>query len=108
MSKFVAAKWRTAAAYFFYSSLTFTFLPYCTYCLVLYYGAQLTRSPAGCGAGAAKCELSAADLVSFVFYMQSLFAAFQSLMSIYTGLAEAVGAANKVRRVCCIGAGGEG
>jgi len=30
------------------------------------------------------------------FYMQSLFFAFQSLMSIYTGLAEAIGAANKV------------
>lgn len=96
----MAAKWRTAAAYFFYSSLTFTFLPYCTYCLVLFYGAQLTRTPAGCSSGEAApaCELSPANLVSFVFYMQSLFAAFQSLMSIYTGLAEAIGAANKVCR----------
>ncbi len=56
---------------------------------VLYYGAQLTRTPAGCGStDAPACELSAAALVSFVFYMQSLFASFQSLMSIYTGLAE--------------------
>ena len=27
-----------ARLYYVYSSMTFTFLPYCAYCLVLYYG----------------------------------------------------------------------
>jgi len=42
------------------------------------------------------CAIDGPKLVSFVFYMQSLFAAFQSLGSIYTALAQAVGAADKV------------
>ena len=37
-------------------------------------------------------------LVSFVFYMQSLFATFSSLGNIYVGLVQAVGAADKVRQ----------
>ena len=76
---------RTARIYFLYSSLTYTFLPYATYCLVLYYGAQLTNTPAGCtskgdhcGAegGPPCCEMDGAGLISFVLYMQSLFASF--------------------------------
>lgn len=45
-----------------------------------------------------RCELDGPGLVSFVFYMQSLFAAFQQLGSIYTALAQALGAADKVNR----------
>ena len=83
---------RTARVYYVYSSTTFTFLPYCAYCLVLYYGAQLTRSPEGCGATkeAPHCSIDASGLVSFVFYMQSLFAAFTSIGNIYTALAQAL------------------
>ena len=89
---------RTARVYYVYSSTTFTFLPYCAYCLVLYYGAQLTQSPPGCGDGdgQTKCDIAASGLVSFVFYMQSLFSAFTSIGNIYTALAQAVGAADKV------------
>lgn len=43
------------------------------------------------------CELDGPGLVSFVFYMQSLFSAFQQLGSIYTALAQAIGAADKAR-----------
>jgi len=97
IGKYLLCQWRVARLYFFYSSLTFTFLPYCTYCIVLFYGAQLTQTPAQCGHdGQPQCHLSASSLVSFVFYMQSLFAAFTSLGQIYTGLAQAVGAADKV------------
>ena len=91
---------RTAKLYYVYSSTTFTLLPYCAYCLVLYYGAQLTQSPAGCSPtaadGAPRCAIDASGLVSFVFYMQSLFASFTSIGNIYTALAQAVGAADKV------------
>lgn len=38
----------------------------------------------------------AANLVSFVFYMDSLFSAFKQLCSIFTSLAQAVGAADSV------------
>ena len=119
MSKYLSCVVRQARLYFFYSSATFTFLPYCTYCLVLFYGAQLINTPEGCSSGSASpppplppgyppnctlppsppapsCELDGPGLVSFVFYMQSLFSAFQSLGSIYTALAAAVGAADKV------------
>ena len=61
---------RTARLYYVYSSTTFTLLPYCAYCLVLYYGAQLTQSPAGCSPtaadGAPHCAIDASGLVSFV------------------------------------------
>ena len=43
MSKYLGCVVRQARLYLFYSSATFTFLPYCTYCLVLFYGAQVTR-----------------------------------------------------------------
>ena len=72
--------------YYFYAASTYTFLPYCTSCLVLFYGGKL--HDAG--------QVGGGDLVSFVFYMQSLFSAFSSLGQIYTGLVSAVGAADKV------------
>ena len=100
LADFLHTQWRQARVYFWYSSLTFTFLPYCTYCIVLYYGAQLTATPEGCGGGEGSplCQLDPPGLVSFVFYMQSLLSAFNTLGSIYTGLAQAVGAADKVVR----------
>ena len=98
MAEYLDCCVRTAKVYYVYSSTTFTFLPYCAYCLVLYYGAQLTQSPPGCGDGdgLAPCDIAASGLVSFVFYMQSLFSAFTSIGNIYTALAQAVGAADKV------------
>ena len=77
---------KTALAYFPYSALTYTFLPYCTSCLVLYYGGKLVHEG----------KLQGGELVSFVFYMQSLFDSFSSLGDIYTALATAIGAADKV------------
>eukprot|EP00900_Chrysochromulina_parva_P009996 jgi/Chrpa1/18999/Chrysochromulina_OHIO_Genome00006674-RA len=133
LTKYVGTVVRSARLYFFYSSLTFTFLPYLTYCLILFFAAQLIHTPEGCvtASTAAQCpfsppppgvpfaappglpppplmpmaptmaptmtcEVDGPKLVSFVFYMQSLFAAFQSLGSIYTALAQALGAADKV------------
>jgi len=63
----------TATAYFPFSALTYTFLPYAASCLVLYYGGKLLH----------RDQLSSGDLVSFVFYMQSLFATFSSMGNIY-------------------------
>jgi ABC-type multidrug transport system fused ATPase/permease subunit len=80
----------SAAVYFPFSALTYTFLPYCASCLVLYYGGQLVDND----------HLANGELVSFVFYMQSLFATFSSLGSIYVGLVQAVGAADKVYEWC--------
>lgn len=48
MSTYLQCVKRQAKLYFFYSSATFTFLPYSTYCLVLFYGAQLINTPEGC------------------------------------------------------------
>ena len=47
-------------AYFPFSALTYTFLPYAASCLVLYYGGKLIHHGA----------LHSGELVSFVFYMQ--------------------------------------
>ena len=125
MQKYVGTVFRQARLYFFFSSLTFTFLPYLTYCLILFFAAQLIHTPEGCSSAGStssppppphllphgelaplaasaffdeppECEVDGPKLVSFVFYMQSLFAAFQSLGNIYTALAQAVGAADKV------------
>ena len=96
MSSYVTCVVRSSRLYFVYSSLTFTFLPYLTYCLVLFFAAQLQHTPEGCvnpaaaapppPAGAAglgewaappaapgpppKCGIDGPGLVSFVFYMQ--------------------------------------
>lgn len=128
LQKYLGTVVRQAQLYFCYSSLTFTFLPYLTYCLILLFAAQLIHTPEGCvnhqtaacpasssipplmpplppngpppphwpGGAPPACGITGANLVSFVFYMQSLFSAFQSLGSIYTALAQAVGAADKV------------
>lgn len=55
MRKYLGCCVRQAKLYFFYSSATFTFLPYCTYCLVLFYGAQLINTPEGCMAVRSVC-----------------------------------------------------
>lgn len=54
---------------------------------MLYYGGKLIAND----------KLGGGVLVSFVFYMQSLFATFSSLGNIYVGLVQAVGAADKVQ-----------
>lgn len=77
---------RQSCMYSAYAGLTFTFLPQASFCVVLYYGANLI------GSG----QIQKGDLVSFVFYMQSLFAAFNNVGSIFTGLVQAIGAASKV------------
>ena len=48
LTKYVGTVVRQAHLYFFYSSLTFTFLPYLTYCLILFFAAQLIHTPEGC------------------------------------------------------------
>ena len=98
--------------YFAYSSITFTFLPYTIYCIVLFYGAQappqqqaaaattrrpthpivaqLTRRPEGCGEGdhSTPCQLDGSGLVSFAFYLQSLSGYFGALASVFTAVAQ--------------------
>ena len=46
-----------------YAASTYTFLPQCTSCLVLYYGGKMLSEP--------HPEIQNGDLVSFVFYMQA-------------------------------------
>lgn len=74
---------KQASVYAVYAALTFTFLPQTSFCIVLYYGASLVGS-------------ESINLTSFVFYMNTLFAAFNSLGNIFTGLVQAIGAASKV------------
>ena len=79
---------RQARLYFFFSSLTFTFLPYLTYCLILFFAAQLVHTPLHCvshsscpspptaveaafSPSVVGCEIDGPKLVSFVFYMQA-------------------------------------
>ena len=62
-------------------------------------GAQLTLSPLDCGRpDTPACELEARVLVSFVFYMQSLFSAFGMIGIIYANLVSGLGAADQVLR----------
>jgi len=86
MSKYVHMCYRQARLYFFYSSLTYTFLPYCAYALVLFCASQLVH----------KASIDGAGLISFVIYMQTLFGAFNSVGDIFTSLATAIGASDKV------------
>ena len=130
MDTYVDTVWRQCQVYFVYSSLSFTFLPYLTYCIILFFAAQLIHYPEGCVQAQAQacpmpplpplappplppnsppplipgggddgppvCSLSGANLISFVFYMNALFSAFQSLGNIWTSIAEAIGAADVV------------
>jgi ATP-binding cassette subfamily B (MDR/TAP) protein 9 len=123
MSEYLGTIYSQAKVYYFYSSITFTFLPYLTYCIILFFAAQLIHTPEGCvmpgsppPAGNCSvylpppppqlpgtpppptCGISGANLISFVFYMDSLFSAFKQLCSIFTSLAQAVGAADSVVR----------
>merc|ERR1711935_875524 len=82
---FYQARLQIAWVYLPYSALTLTFLPQATACLVLYYGSQLVPS-----------EMSSGDLVSFVFYMQSLFDSFNSIGTVYTALVQAMGSADQI------------
>ena len=86
LRRFLATTHYQAIAYAAYAATSYTFLPQASYCLVLYYGGKLN----------ARGEVGSGDLVSFVFYLQSLFAAFNSMGNIYTGLLQAAGAAEKV------------
>ena len=53
MDTYVDTVWRQCQVYFVYSSLSFTFLPYLTYCIILFFAAQPIHYPEGCaGAGA--------------------------------------------------------
>ena len=79
----------SALVYFPFSAITYTFLPYCASCLVLYYGGKLVQHD-GLGSG---------ELVSFVFYMQSLFSSFNSMGSIYVGACCRV--VRRVNLYCC-------
>ena len=120
MTKYVDTAWRQARLYYFYSSITFTFLPYITYCIILFFAAQLIHVPVGCVNPSTTtcpsppalpfappyppsapppphspgyedpplCGINGASLVSFVFYMNALFAAFQSLINIFSSLAQ--------------------
>ena len=69
-----------------------------TSCVVLFYGGKLIDSG----------EVKSGDLVSFAFYMQSLFQSFNSMGSIYAGMVQALGAADKVfevRGAACLASG---
>ena len=77
---------RKAIVYVFYASTTFTFLPYCTSCLVLYYGGKLVQTGG----------IENGELISFVFYMQSLFSVFGSMGSMYSSVMSSLGASEKV------------
>jgi ATP-binding cassette subfamily B (MDR/TAP) protein 9 len=72
-------------AYSIYAIIT-TILPNLVNVLVLLYGGHLVLEH----------EMSAGALVSFMYYQQSLSSAFQAIGDIFTGLAAAVGAADKV------------
>lgn len=48
MSEYLSTIYRQAKVYYFYSSITFTFLPYLTYCIILFFAAQLIHTPEGC------------------------------------------------------------
>ena len=70
-------------------AVAYTALPNLATCLVLFYGGKLVIEK----------SLSPGDLVSFMLYQQSLSAQFNTIGSIWTGIAGALGAAEKVFRL---------
>eukprot|EP00941_MAST-03F_sp_MAST-3F-sp1_P004606 g4606.t1 len=64
----------------------FTFLPNLVTALVLYYGSVMI----------ANGEMPAGDLIKFMLYQQNLSSSINTLGTIYTGLAQALGAADRV------------
>ncbi|GAB4821914.1 hypothetical protein N2152v2_008960 [Parachlorella kessleri] len=85
LGRFYALQKREAIAYALYMS-TNTFLAAAVVAVVLYYGGSLVLAGA----------MSAGSLVSFMLYQQSLSGAFQALGDVFSALAAAVGAADKV------------
>ena len=85
---YIRCQWRASRAFFVYNATMFTLLPYATYAIILYYGAQLLLAP--------EPQIEPRALVAFVFYMQSLFSAFELLGMVYANLMAGVGAAEKV------------
>lgn len=76
---------RKTAAYGFYAFAT-TILPQLVTSLTLFYGGKLVLSG----------EMSGGDLVSFMLYQMSLASAFNSIADVFSGIMEALGAADKV------------
>eukprot|EP00123_Amoebidium_parasiticum_P012893 comp21636_c0_seq1/m.30395 comp21636_c0_seq1/g.30395 ORF comp21636_c0_seq1/g.30395 comp21636_c0_seq1/m.30395 type:complete len:772 (-) comp21636_c0_seq1:303-2618(-) len=76
---------RKALVYTLYS-MGFTLLPNLVTALVLFYGGKLVIAK----------EMSGGGLVSFMLYQQSLSGAFNNVADVFTGMAEALGAADKV------------
>eukprot|EP00878_Enallax_costatus_P014219 GHUV01014873.1.p1 GENE.GHUV01014873.1~~GHUV01014873.1.p1 ORF type:complete len:765 (+),score=113.02 GHUV01014873.1:294-2588(+) len=76
---------KQAAAYTVYAATTTT-LPSVVVAVVLYYGGWLVL----------KREMSAGSLVSFMLYQQNLSGAFSMMGDVFSALAAAVGAADKV------------
>jgi ATP-binding cassette, subfamily B (MDR/TAP), member 9 len=76
---------RSATIYAVYA-MVYTALPALATALVLFYGGKLVLEK----------KMRPGDLVSFMLYQQSLSSAFNTIGSIYSGLAGALGAADKV------------
>lgn len=85
LASYYESQVKTAKAYSGFSIVT-TFIPTVVIALILYCGGQLVAAGA----------LSGPDLLSVVLYQFSTAASFASLGDIYSGLASAVGAAEKI------------
>ncbi|KAL6776308.1 hypothetical protein ACKKBG_A20615 [Auxenochlorella protothecoides x Auxenochlorella symbiontica] len=85
LARFYSLQLREAAAYALYMA-TNTFLGASVVAGVLFYGGRLVLAG----------SMSAGALVSFMLYQQSLSGAFQALGDVFSALAAAVGAADKV------------
>jgi len=85
MAIFYELSVRQAVVYSVYAVI-FTLLPCLSTALVLYYGGTLVLNG----------ELKSGDLVSFMLYQQSLSDAINSIGGIFSGIAGALGAADKV------------
>uniref|UniRef100_A0A7S3LG19 ABC transmembrane type-1 domain-containing protein n=1 Tax=Amphora coffeiformis TaxID=265554 RepID=A0A7S3LG19_9STRA len=85
MKSYLHLNLRSSVAYCGYAAFT-TSLPQLVFAVVVFYGGYLVRNG----------EMTFGELVSFLFYLQSLSDAFSSLGWVFSALTQAVGAADKV------------
>lgn len=85
MKQYLHLNLRSAVAYCGYAAFT-TSLPQLVFAVVVFYGGYLVRNG----------EMTSGELVSFLFYLQSLSDAFSSIGWVFSALTQAVGAADKV------------
>jgi len=88
MDEYLRMNRKSASFYFLWMS-TITIMPQLVIAMVLFYGAMFVQSKEN-------DHMSTGQLISFLLYLSSLGDAFDSMGSVFSGLFQAIGAADKI------------